>query len=191
MPETYPSSPQPRHRGASCAPMVSRCYPSASHTKGFCRFHNQIYLPHFVSFSWFQRPLTACTHPFGKLISRSLCGPSAKLATLNQLVLRFPFSSLAPLLTPRAYRITSRPVDVGVAAGVSAKRPMSCILARARGEEVLNARAAEGNRERAREIDMVGDVRGRAGVGGRTEGRREWRWVTEIRWRGWARSRRV
>lgn len=83
----------------------------------------------------------AITHPFGRLNSRSFCAPSEKLATLNQLTGLLPFSSLDPVLTPMAYLITSRPVEVGLAAGVSASLPMSCIFASDLGVVVEKARA--------------------------------------------------
>lgn len=81
------------------------------------------------------------THPLGKLSSRSFWGPSEKLATLNQLTPLLPFSSLEPVLTPTAYLITSRPVEVGLTAGVSASLPISCIFASDLGVVVEKARA--------------------------------------------------
>src|ERR1700712_3357510 len=86
---------------------------------------------------------TGRTHPFGSPSKTSLDGPSVKLATRNQLVARLPLSSRGPELTPSAYRIISRPVDVGVASGVSARRPMSCIRARELGDVVVKVRARE------------------------------------------------
>jgi len=83
----------------------------------------------------------AQTHPLGKLSNRSLCAPSEKLATLNQLTGLFPLSSFLPELTPIAYLMSSRPVDVGITSGVSARRPMSCIFASDLGVEVEKARA--------------------------------------------------
>jgi hypothetical protein len=44
-------------------------------------------------------------------------------------------------LTPRAYRTISRPVDVGVSSGWSARRPMICIRASEWAGEVEKARA--------------------------------------------------
>lgn len=88
------------------------------------------------------------TDPFGKPSKKSLCGPSEKLATLNQLVALFPFSSFGPVLTPSEYLTSSRPVDVGVSSGWSARRPMSCIFARGRAGVVENARAARGSWKR-------------------------------------------
>lgn len=100
------------------------------------------------------------SHPLGKLKSRSLPGPSVKLATLNQLVALSPFSFLGPLLTPRAYRTISRPVDVGVSSGWSARRPMSCMRASEWAGEVEKARAPLRARgaERAANILMWMDV---------------------------------
>jgi hypothetical protein len=96
------------------------------------------------------------THPFGKLKSKSFCGPSEKLATLNQLTPLLPFSSFDPVLTPTAYLITSRPVEVGLTAGVSASLPMSCIFASDLGVVVENARApARGRAERRENIVCV------------------------------------
>jgi hypothetical protein len=100
------------------------------------------------------------SHPLGKLKSRSLPGPSLKLATLNQLVGLSPFSLLGPALTPIAYRTISRPVDVGVSSGWSARRPMSCIRASEWAGEVEKARAPLRTRgtERAANIVMWMDV---------------------------------
>jgi hypothetical protein len=96
------------------------------------------------------------THPLGKLKSKSFCGPSEKLATLNQLTPLLPFSSFEPVLTPTAYLITSRPVEVGLTAGVSASLPISCIFASDLGVVVENARApARGRAERRENIVKV------------------------------------
>jgi hypothetical protein len=96
------------------------------------------------------------THPLGKLKSKSFCGPSEKLATLNQLTPLLPFSSFEPVLTPTAYLITSRPVEVGLTEGVSASLPMSCIFARALGVVVEKARApARGTADRRANILVV------------------------------------
>jgi hypothetical protein len=98
-------------------------------------------------------------HPLGKLRSRSLPGPSlTKLATLNQLVALSPFSFLGPPLTPRAYRTISRPVDVGVSSGWSARRPMSCIRASEWAGEVEKARAPLRTRGAERAANIVMDV---------------------------------
>lgn len=97
-------------------------------------------------------------HPLGKLRSRSLPGPSLKLATLNQLVALSPFSFLGPPLTPRAYRTISRPVDVGVSSGWSARRPMSCIRASEWAGEVEKARAPLRTRGAERAANIVMDV---------------------------------
>jgi hypothetical protein len=83
------------------------------------------------------------THPFGKPNSMSLCGPSMKVETRNQLVGLLPASSFGPLLTPSANRVTLWPVDVGVSSGWSARRPMICILASGRVVLVEKARTAE------------------------------------------------
>lgn len=100
------------------------------------------------------------THPLGKLVSKSLCGPSTKLARLNQLTFLFPFSSLVPLLTPSEYLITSRPVEVGLIEGVSARRPISCIFARERGVLVLKARAAARGQAEERSANIAAVVCG-------------------------------
>jgi hypothetical protein len=97
----------------------------------------------------------AITHPFGKLNSKSFCAPSEKLATLNQLTPLLPFSSLEPVLTPMAYLITSRPVEVGLTEGVSASLPMSCIFASERGVVVEKARALARGRAVRRENIVV------------------------------------
>lgn len=98
------------------------------------------------------------SYPLGKLSNKSRCGPSEKLDTLNQLTDLVPSSALGPVETPRVYRTNSRPVDVGMSSGVSARRPMSCIFARGRGELVEKARRLEAARGNRRKDCMGGNV---------------------------------
>lgn len=81
-----------------------------------------------------------------------------KLAILNQLTALLPLSSLGPPLTPMLYLTISRPVDVGMSSGVSARRPMSCIFARGRGTVVEKARMEEAARGSVRKDCMFADV---------------------------------
>lgn len=102
--------------------------------------------------------VTLASYPLGRLSNKSRCGPSAKLETLNQLTDLVPSSALGPVGTPRAYRTNSRPVDVGMSSGVSARRPMSCIFARGRGMLVEKERRLEVARGSWRNDCMVGHV---------------------------------
>ena len=94
-------------------------------------------------------------YPLGKLNSRSLDGPSMKLATLNQLTGLLPFSSFGPLLTPKENLEMSRPVDVGDSSGWSARRPIICIRASERGADVEKARTAEAARGSVRKACIL------------------------------------
>jgi len=96
----------------------------------------------------------------GNPSKKSLCAPSEKLATRNQLVALCPASSFGPALTPSAYLINSRPVDVGVASGVSARRPINCMRASWFGVVVeKDRRGARGMREASRVVvNMLGKV---------------------------------
>lgn len=95
------------------------------------------------------------SHPLGRPSSTSLVGPSVKLATLNQLVCLSPVSFFGPPLTPRAYLTISRPVDVGVSSGWSARRPMSCMRASECAGEVEKARAPLRARGTERAANMM------------------------------------
>jgi len=105
--------------------------------------------------------LEQATYPLARPSIKSFRGPSEKLVMRNQLVWRL---SLGPVLLAMAYLRSSRPELVEWTSGVSARLPTMEILARDRGDEVLNERAAPVEAavaRRSRKEDIVVDERRR------------------------------